>query len=194
MRIGVDIDGVLTNLEEFGKDFGSKYLFQKNMLVENEDFVSKFYNLDTKLDNEFWSKAISDYLSIKSRPFAGEVIDKLKEENNQIIIITNRVSDLKYCDIDSKNMKKNIIEWLKENNIHYDDLIFSNGDKKTHIINNNIDIMIDDIPKNINVISDIIPVICYDAVYNRDCNTKNIYRCYSWYDIYSKIKIIESSK
>ena len=164
------------------------------MLVENEDFVSKFYNLDTKLDNEFWSKAISDYLSIKSRPFAGEVIDKLKEENNQIIIITNRVSDLKYCDIDSKNMKKNIIEWLKENNIHYDDLIFSNGDKKTHIINNNIDIMIDDIPKNINVISDIIPVICYDAVYNRDCNTKNIYRCYSWYDIYSKIKIIESSK
>lgn len=194
MKIGVDIDGVLTNLEEFGKDFGSKYLFQKNMLVENEDFVSKFYNLDTKLDNEFWSKAIYNYLGIKSRPFAGEVIDKLKKENNQIIIITNRVSDLSYCCIDPEDMKKNIIKWLKENNIHYDDLIFSNGDKKTHIINNNIDIMIDDISQNINIISDIIPVICYDAVYNRNCNAKNVYRCYSWYDIYSKIKIIESRK
>jgi uncharacterized HAD superfamily protein len=194
MKIGIDIDGVLTNLEQFGKDFGSKYLFQKNMLIRNEDFINKFYNMDTQLDHDFWSKAIFDYLNIKARPFASEIIDKLKEENNQIIIITNRVKSLDFCDINAEDMKRNIIEWLKENNIHYDELIFSNGDKKSHIIENNIDVMIDDIPRNINTISEVIPVICYDAVYNRDCNTKKVYRCYSWYDIYSKIKIIQSSK
>ena len=35
-----------------------------------------------------------------------------------------------------------------------------------------------------------IPVICYHANYNEQCNGKNIYRCYSWYDIYRKIKEI----
>ena len=36
-------------------------------------------------------------------------------------------------------------------------------------------------------LSNEIPVICYHANYNEQCNGKNIYRCYSWYDIYVKI-------
>ena len=36
-------------------------------------------------------------------------------------------------------------------------------------------------------ISKIIPVICFHAGYNKDCENPNIIRCYSWYDIYSKI-------
>mgnify|MGYP000699688384 FL=1 len=51
--------------------------------------------------------------------------------------------------------------------------------------------MIEDKPKNINTISNEIPVICYHANYNEQCNGKNIYRCYSWYDIYRKIKEIQ---
>ena len=29
--------------------------------------------------------------------------------------------------------------------------------------------------------------IVNDARYNQECKGKNIYRCYSWYDIYAKI-------
>lgn len=47
--------------------------------------------------------------------------------------------------------------------------------------------MIEDKPKNINEISTEIPVICYHAAYNEQCIGNNIIRCYSWYDIYSKI-------
>ncbi len=32
-----------------------------------------------------------------------------------------------------------------------------------------------------------LPVICYDAQYNKHCNGNNIIRCYSWYDIYEKL-------
>ena len=53
---------------------------------------------------------------------------------------------------------------------------------------NKINLMIEDKPENINTISKEIPVICYHANYNEQCNGKNIYRCYSWYDIYRKIK------
>ena len=56
---------------------------------------------------------------------------------------------------------------------------------------NRIDLMIEDSPKNINELSKIVPVICYDARYNRQCEGENITRCYSWYDIYNKVKLYE---
>lgn len=37
-------------------------------------------------------------------------------------------------------------------------------------------------------IGNIIPTICYNAEYNKDCKGDEITRCYSWYDIYAKIK------
>jgi len=48
--------------------------------------------------------------------------------------------------------------------------------------------MIEDTVNNIVSISKIIPVICFDTRYNQNCQGDNITRCYSWYDIYSKIK------
>ena len=48
--------------------------------------------------------------------------------------------------------------------------------------------MIEDKVENINNISKNIPVICFNARYNKECNGENIYRCYSWYDIYKKIE------
>ena len=47
--------------------------------------------------------------------------------------------------------------------------------------------MIEDSPNNVKEISDIVPVICYNAEYNKDCIGDKIYRCYSWYDIYKQI-------
>ena len=44
---------------------------------------------------------------------------------------------------------------------------------------------------NINKISTKIPVICFHAGYNKNCIGNNIIRCYSWYDIYSKINSIK---
>ena len=83
-----------------------------------------------------------------------------------------------------------VLNWLKKNEIHYDKIIFSPEDKLDICRQNNIDLMIEDKPKNINTISSEIPVICYHANYNEQCSGKNIYRCYSWYDIYRKIKEI----
>ncbi len=55
--------------------------------------------------------------------------------------------------------------------------------------------MIEDAPKNLVELSEILPnVICFDNVYNRECNGTNITRCYSWYDIYINIKDINNKK
>ena len=48
--------------------------------------------------------------------------------------------------------------------------------------------MIEDKVDNIKRISSKIPVVCFNAGYNEECEGKNIYRTYSWYDIYNTIK------
>lgn len=197
MRIGIDIDGVLTNVEEFEIDYASKYFYENGSFANVEksiDFTKDDYNVDEDISNSFWSKAIYDYIKIKPRNFACEVINKLKNDGNTICIVTNRISDLSYCDITPEQMKKIVIQWLDEYSIYYDELIFSNGDKTQFIINNKIDVMIEDNAKNIKAISKIIPVICYNARYNMNCEDNNIIRCYSWYDIYYKLRKIKDEK
>lgn len=193
MRIGIDIDGVITNVEEFEIDYASKYFYEEgnlNTIKARLDFSREDFNIEEKDSNDFWSKAIYDYMKIKPRNFACEVINRLKEDGNTICIITNRTSDLSYSAIAPYEMKEIIIQWLDENFIYYDELIFSNGDKVKYVIDNKIDVMIDDTPRNIRAISNVIPVICYNTNYNKLCEGNNIMRCYSWYDIYNTIKEI----
>ena len=84
-------------------------------------------------------------------------------------------------------MRTIVKEWLKQNKINYDKIIFSPEDKFDTCKDNNIDIMIEDKVDNINKISKILPVICFNASYNKSCIGNNIYRVYTWYDIYYTI-------
>ena len=55
--------------------------------------------------------------------------------------------------------------------------------------------MIEDNVENINNLSKIIPVICFDAKYNKICKGKNIFRAYTWYDVYYQItKVINNEE
>ena len=165
MKIGIDIDGVLTDIEQWQLDYGSKFYYE-NYGLEIKNYkgyeTNEIFDVDIKLDDEFWNKYFREYsINVEARKFA------TIEENRNIVL-----------------------NWLKKNEIHYDKIIFSPEDKLDICRQNNIDLMIEDKPKNINTISSEIPVICYHANYNEQCNGKNIYRCYSWYDIYRKIKEI----
>ena len=152
--------------------------------------TNQIFNVDDKLDEEFWREYFKEYsLNVEARKFANEVIDKLKQEENEIYIITARGSFLSHS-ADVMSVEENqqiVLNWLKNNNINYDKIIFSPEDKLNICKENKIDLMIEDKVDNINKISKIIPVICFHAGYNKDCKNSNIIRCYSWYDIYIKI-------
>lgn len=193
MRIGIDIDGVLTDIEKWQLDYGSKFYFE-NYGIEiqnNEGYeVTNIFNIDSKLDDQFWNEYLYDYAKNEpARKYAAEVIDKLKEKGHEIYIITARYLTDRNDEV-GKEMKNIVINWLKSNDINYDQIIFSPEDKIEICKENNISIMIEDKVENINNISRIIPVICFHAEYNKQCIGQNIIRCYSWYDIYSKISKI----
>ncbi len=193
MRVGIDIDGVLTDVESYQLDFGSKfYLYKYNKTIVNYKGydTTSIFDGTVKQDNEFWFENIREYIKQPARKYSDEVIQKLKDEGHEIYIITARSSALEYTDMSTEEMREAVREWLAKYGIHYDKLIFSPEDKVDICLTNNIDLMIEDKPKNIMDISKHIPVICYNAGYNENCCGNNITRCYSWYDIYTKIKNI----
>lgn len=187
MRIGIDIDGVLTDIEQWQIDYGSKY-FNKEVVNHDGYEISEIFGVSAELDGAFWEEYLYEYVTQEpSRKFASEVIKKLKEEKNEIYIVTARYLTDKNTD-DGKQMREIVVNWLKEQNIYYDQIVFSPEDKLSTCIDHNIDIMIEDKVENINNLSKELPVICFHAGYNKNCNGNNIYRVFSWYDIYNLIK------
>lgn len=194
MKIGIDIDGVLTNIEQWQLDDASKYYYEKykKQIINPKAYnTEKMFNMPGK-DDEWWFETIEEYLQQAPRLYAAEIIKKLKQEQNEIYIITARNAD-ESTTINQKTLEKETVAWLKKHNIIYDKLIFSSEDKSKTCNENKIDIMIEDKPENIIEVSKHIPVICYNASYNENCKGKNIIRCYSWYDIYVKIQKLDKS-
>lgn len=194
MKIGIDIDGVLTDIEKWQLDYGSKFYYEnynKEIINPKGYETNEIFNSDIECDDLFWDKYFKEYsINVKARNFASEVISKLKQDGYEIYIITARGSFLSHStNVMSKEENEQIVkEWLKKNNIYYDNLIFSPEDKLEICIDNEINMMIEDKTDNINKISDKIPVICFNAGYNEECKGEKIYRVYTWYDIYNTIK------
>ena len=191
MRIGVDIDGVLTNIDSFVCDYFTKFCHDHNLDYKITEFnysLAKTYNMSEEDDKAFWDEYLYFYATqFPVRPFASEVLKKLKDEGHEIYIITARHTTDKI----GGDMQNLVLEWLKKNEITYDKIVFTknkNQRKVDEIKQLKIDVMIEDNPSNINEISEIIPVICYNALYNQNCKGENIFRCYSWYEIYKLIK------
>jgi len=191
MKIGMDVDGVLTNLERFYFDYGAKFLKEeggKTEVVDESGYkLQEIYGINDKENKKFWKKYLDEYM-IKTpmRPFASEVMNKLIDEANELIIITARV----LTDTDTKEGERNrkiLKKWLKKNKLKYNKIIFSGEEKLDFCKENQIDVMIEDSPQNIETLSKEFPVICFDAKYNRDITEDNVVRCYSFYNIYEAI-------
>lgn len=193
MRIGIDIDNVISNFDEellkaflihndelgyngeYNKD--AEYI-TRGMFNWGEDKVKKFY-----VDN---IEKIAKNLKVKEK--AKEYIDKLKEDGHIICIITGRDNG-EYSD--PYNMTK---EWLDNNSIHYDKLILTNAykndksGKTKKCKENNIDIMIDD-SANIcqECINNNIPALIMDTHYNKQINIPRVHNWKELYEFISKL-------
>lgn len=189
MRIGIDIDGVLTDLAKFVTDYGTKFCYENNIdykIKTDEYDEAKALGISYEKAEKFWNKYLPYYaIEYEPREFASDVISKLKEKN-EIYIITAR-NEYGFTEEYYGKMQEIVKKWLKDKNIIYDKIIFTEGNKLPYCIENNIDILIEDSPKNIIDVSSKIHVLCFDNSYNKMVEGNNITRVYSWYDILNKI-------
>lgn len=190
MRIGIDIDGVLVDIERFIVDYGIQFCYENNIdyhIVVGEYDESKSLGLTKQQTELFWNQYLPYYCtSYYIRNHAKEVIDLLKKEH-EIYIITARNED--GLPKEEYGQMQSLVEMYLENNqIEYNQLIFTKGSKLPYCMENKIDVMVEDSPFNVPDIATEIPVLCFDNSYNRKCEGDNITRVYSWYDVLSKIK------
>lgn len=161
--------------------------FNKSIIDKDGYEIATIFGVDNDLDSKFWDKYLYEYVTKEpSRKFSSEVIKQLKEEGNEIYIVTARYLTNRSTK-EGQQMREIVVKWLDEQEIYYDKIIFSSEDKLEECKKNNIDVMIEDKVENINNISTVIPVICFHAGYNKQCKGRNIYRAYNWYDIYNLI-------
>lgn len=193
MKIGIDIDGVLNSQYNFCIDYGTKFckeLGKYNLVNINVIDTTDMFLWGEENAHKFWDKYRKKLvINLPAKPFANEVIQKLKEENNEIYIITARKNNDEWFAESLKHYVEDITKrWLKDNNIYYDDIFFDVKNKGEFCRKNKIDIMIEDDPKNLRDLINNTNIIIYDYPYNRNVEFEKIDRAYSWYDIYRKIK------
>lgn len=195
MRIGIDIDGVLLDLEGYQLDYFSKYYFEKGINLKDPTCYKTYdiYDVSKEMDNDLWREKVREYNQMPPKVNAVEVVKKLKEEGNEIYLITTRANDESDEYGGKELLEKLTNDWLEINEFKYDKLIFVNGSKLDVCFKNEIDLMIEDNDKNLKEISTKIPCLAYDALYNKECHNKNITRVYSWYHIYNVIKELENN-
>ena len=59
MRIGIDIDGVLTDIEQWQLDYASKYYFEKynKSIMNHKGYeTTDIFRVDQKCQHEFWEE------------------------------------------------------------------------------------------------------------------------------------------
>lgn len=192
MNIGIDIDGVLTNFERELLDYATKMCVEENWPIKiklDEYDEEKGFGWNEEQAMKFWDRYLIKYFSeTPVRTFAPEVIEKLRQEGDNIYIITARNNygmPIEYYGQEQEITKK----WLDSNNIKYEKLIFAkDADKIKKCIENEVDVMIEDSPSNIENMSKQIKVIKFDCQYNKEVNNENVTTAYSWYHIYSIIQ------
>ena len=187
MRIGVDIDNVLSNFNEVllndyirhDKEVRNKGIIKNNVYIREmfdwtKDEEQQYYNDNIERLAEFF-EPIKD---------CAKYIKKLREEGNAVYIISGRDNG-EYSD--PYNMT---IKWLNKYGIEYDKLILTNAyhhqQKASACMENKIDLMIDDsrtvceecIKNNINS-------VLFNTDYNQD--ELRFKRVNDWEEIYNYI-------
>lgn len=191
MNIGIDIDGVLVDLEKFSTDYGTKMCIEEGWKIEiNPEgyYETEKFNWTKEQEEKFWNKYLLKYIEeTTAREFSAEIIHKLRQENNKIYIITARNESGLPPEAYGK-MQQITKKWLSKNKIEYDKIIFAKDEEKLQkCLESNVNVMIEDNPNNILNISKKLPVIKYNCIYNEKMTEKNVTTSYSWYQIYDII-------
>ena len=195
MRIGIDIDNVISNFnEELLKEYleHDKTLRNTGIINKNAHYIRRgMFDWTEEEENKFYKENIERIAkNLKVKDGAKEYIYKLKEDGHVIYIITGRDNG------EYSEPYKMTKEWLDNNLIKYDKLILTNAydkcEKAEKCLLNNIDIMIDD---SLNIckhcIKSNIKTFLMDTPYNRNTN---IPRVYTWKEFYEKVSNMEKKK
>ena len=189
MKIGIDIDNVISSFDnELLKEYlkHDKELRGTGIINENADYIRRgMFDWSEDEELSFYKENIERIAkNLKPIKDTKKYIDKLKEDGNEIYIISGRDNN------EYTNPWQMTKDWLEKYSIKYDKLILTNAyntyAKTEECKKNNIDIMIED---SVRIASDLkqngINLLLRDTRFNK--NAEGFERASEWNKIYQKI-------
>ncbi len=192
MNIGIDIDDTISETYATLFEYAQKYTIEElkrspvfdNTKTTNHFYIELMHHWTKEEALKFWNKYYAKILrKVNIKTFATEKIKKLKEKGNKIYLITAR------WDMENHNVKEITLEWLRNNDVQYDEF-FMNADEKLKIVKDkNIDVFVDDSFDNCKSIAygSNAKVFLMDTWVNKNLQDEKITRVYSWPHLYQKI-------
>ena len=191
MKIGIDIDDTIADTYEIAFAYAQNYTINElgrtgqvqDITAKHHFYLKAMHDWNHEEEMDFWHKYYAEMID-KIRPFtmAVETINKLKEEGNEIVIVTARWPE-ETCDV-----FKITEQWLENNNIKYDDIVFDAQNKAQVALDKKLDIFIDDSFKNCTEVANAgVKSYIIETRTNKGLCADNVTRVYSWPDIYNKI-------
>ena len=191
MNIGIDIDDTISETFETLLPYAQKYTIEElgregiidfNKKCINHYYIEEMFNWNKEESVRFWNKYIDEILeNVNIKVFASDIIKRLKENGNNIFLITAR------WNTDNNNVENVTIKWLEDNKVIYDKLFLNaEANRKVQIVeDNNIDIFIDDSFENCKDVSEKTKAKVYmmNTRANERFSLENIKRVYSWSEI-----------
>lgn len=192
MIIGVDADGVLTDMQKFNYTYGKKF-FRKNIINPQGYSAKEIFEISKFAELLYGIKYFPKYCKEwKPRKEASEIINRLLMEGHSVHEITAR-KFVTSKTILGKYSKLWFNDWCQKYDFNFDSINFcseKNGmrDKYLVCMKLKVDLMIDDRPEIVMYLAEHgIPVLIMDAPYNQEVWHKNVTRVFGWKEIYEEI-------
>lgn len=191
MNLGLDIDGVLTNIEEFQLRYGGAYFrkhFKKEIVNPKGTDIKQIFDATDEEYRAFWSKYLFPYAIFRpARAKVSAYTDWAYANGHKVYIITARVFATKN-NFMGKLMRFIVRCWLKKYKVRYEEIIFCEDEKVEPVRKYQICYMVEDNPKNIEDLKDITKVICMDAGYNEHITDESVVHCKDFEQILEYMK------
>lgn len=193
MIIGIDIDDTtvvtVKSMVKYGDKYDTEVLgreAKKDNLGKIKDryYMKALYGWTEEEKFAFFDMYYKNVLEeCYPLPNAVEMINKLKNEGNDIIFITARLTNIKNCD--TENITKTTLE---KNNIPYDKLIMNVDNKLEFCQKYGVEVFIDDSYETCNSLqSNGIKSYLMTTKMNGNIDSGDIERVFSWDEVYEKI-------
>ena len=193
MKIGIDIDDTISDtfnaLFPYAQKYTIEVLGRSGKLNQSQAvthmYTKTMHNWSEEEDNNFLDMYYEKFVKeVKIKPLAKEYLEKLAKEN-EIYLITARFPG-RFANIEDLTK-----EWLKENNVPYNKLVFNAQDKVSIAKKLGLDLFIDDSYTNCKLMAENgIKTLIMDSKVNSSLSINNVTRVYSWphaYQEYEKI-------
>ncbi len=190
MVIGVDFDGVILDSERLIDYYVSheNWFNWKRKKDRSQIYYSNQLTYDWN-DKEEESKCLAKCLIMGTKKAhfiygAEEILNKLKEEGHQLILLTSRGECGKDYEITLAEKR------LKKFHVKFDKKIYARGRNKGEVCKeNNIDLLIDDLPKNcFNAVSYGVKALFFTSPRIKQINDESIPAVDDWMDVYVAIQ------